>query len=52
MHKIENTLGKELETVGQWLIDNKLSVHLGKTESILFGTKKEGVKYQCTKGHV
>ena len=25
--------------MSQWLIDNKLSLHLGKTESILFGTK-------------
>ena len=24
-----------------WLIDNKLSLHLGKTESILFGTKRK-----------
>ena len=25
--------------MSQWLIDNKLSLPLGKTESILFGTK-------------
>ena len=31
--EIENTLSKELEMVSQWLIDNKLSVHLGQTES-------------------
>ena len=36
---IEARLGTALETVGVWLIDNKLSLHLGKTESILFGTK-------------
>ena len=29
----------ELEYVSNWLIDNKLSLHLGKTQSILFGTK-------------
>lgn len=34
------TLCNELQCVREWLIDNKLSLHLGKTESILFGTKK------------
>ena len=29
----------ELEHVSEWLVDNKLSLHLGKTESILFGSK-------------
>ena len=28
-----------MERVSEWLIDNKLSLHLGKTESILFGSK-------------
>ena len=37
----KNTLGKELETVGQSLTDNKLSLHLVKTESILFGAKRK-----------
>ena len=32
---------KELESISDWLTDNKLSLHLGKTESILFGTKKK-----------
>ena len=32
-------LKMELETVSDCLIDNKLSMHLGKTESILFGSK-------------
>ena len=36
---ISESLSKELESCRQWLIDNKLSLHLGKTESILFGTK-------------
>ena len=35
---ISETVSKELESCRQWLIDNKLSLHLGKTESILFGT--------------
>ena len=31
---------KELESCRQWLVDNKLSLHLGKTEYVLFGSKK------------
>ena len=38
---IESTLSSELNFVGTWLIDNKLSLHLGKTQSILFGTKRK-----------
>ena len=41
------SLSSELEYVSNWLIDNKLSLHLGKTQSILFGTKRRlstGVK--------
>jgi len=38
---IEHTLGIELESVNQWLVDNKLSMHLGKTESMLFGSKRK-----------
>lgn len=37
--QIESILSSELEQVSEWLIDNKLSLHLGKTESILFGSK-------------
>ena len=37
---IESTLCSELEYVSNWLIDNKLSLHLGKTQSILFGTNR------------
>ena len=36
---IELTFQKELEMVSDWLVENKLSLHLGKTESILFGSK-------------
>ena len=39
---IEMSLQKELEVVSEWLVDdNKLSLHLGKTESILFGSKSK-----------
>ena len=37
---IQQTLSSEIESVREWLIDNKLSLHLGKTESILFGSKR------------
>ena len=36
---IEKLLKRELETVSEWLIGKKLSLYLGKTESILFGSK-------------
>ena len=36
---IESLLSLEMEYVSEWLVDNKLSLHLGKTESILFGSK-------------
>ena len=39
--EIELKLTQELESISNWLNDNKLSLHLGKTESILFGTKKK-----------
>ena len=38
--EIEATLSSELESVNDWLMNNKLSLHLGKTQSIVFGTKK------------
>ena len=38
---ISNKLGKELESCSNWLVDNKLSLHLGKTECIIFGPKRK-----------
>ena len=38
---IAETLSKELNSCHRWLVDNKLSLHLGKTESIIFGTKRK-----------
>ena len=38
---IEQTLSIELQSLSHWLVDNKLSLHLGKTEAILFGTKRK-----------
>ncbi|KAJ4941019.1 hypothetical protein JOQ06_027306, partial [Pogonophryne albipinna] len=37
--QVEKTLSSELGRICTWLADNKLSLHLGKTESILFGSK-------------
>ena len=39
--EIGEELSRELESCRQWLIDNKLSLHLGKTEAILFGSKRK-----------
>ena len=36
---VENVLQTDLQIVSEWLFDNKLSLHLGKTESTLFISK-------------
>ena len=36
--QVEKALSSELDKICTWLNDNKLSIHLGKTESILFGS--------------
>ena len=41
---IEQVLSRELKAVNEWLEENRLSLHLGKTQSILFGSKKEFTK--------
>ena len=38
---VENALSEDLMSVSHWLVDNKLSLHLGKTESILFVSKQK-----------
>ena len=38
-HDTKCLLAQDMERVSHWLIDNKLSLHLGETESILFGSK-------------
>ncbi len=35
---VENTLSEDLQNVHRWLADNRLSLHMGKTGAILFGT--------------
>jgi len=39
--EIETTLETEMKNISKWLESNKLSLHLGKTESILFGSKSK-----------
>ena len=38
---IASKLGKVLESCSSWLVNNKLSLHLGKTESVLLGSKRK-----------
>ena len=45
INTIEYQLSCQLQQVSEWLIDNKLSLHLGKTESILFASKPKLKKY-------
>ena len=47
---IEENMGdgrKELTKLNVWLIDNKLSLHLGKTESILFASNRKLKQHKC-----
>ena len=47
--QIEDTLSGELQNVREGLIDNRLSLHLGKSECILFGTKRNLQKASALK---
>ena len=38
---ISRKLSSELESCSKWLVDNKLSLHLGKTECVLFGWRRK-----------
>ena len=38
---VSECLSTELDSCNNWLIDNKLSLHVGKTECILFGSKRK-----------
>ena len=48
INEIEKQLNKNFESICDWFVDNKLSIHFGddKTKSILFATKlkKKGQK--------
>lgn len=39
--KIRKILRQNLESCYNWLVDNKMSLHMGKTELILFGSKRK-----------
>ena len=39
--KIADSLGTDLKNVDHWMIENKLSLHMGKTELILVGSKRK-----------
>ena len=41
INAVEKQLNKDFETICDWFVDNKLSIHFGddKTKSILFATK-------------
>ena len=38
--KIEQVFSRELKAANEWLEENRLSLHLGKTQLILLGSKK------------
>ena len=42
--EIEDVLSREWESLSEWLVENRLSLHIGKTESILFGSNKRLAK--------
>ena len=44
--KIGQQLSKNLSSCNKWLVYNKLSLHMGKTELILFGTKRKLSKWK------
>ena len=48
--EMERILSVELRAVNEWLCENRLSLHLGKTQSILFGSNKRISK--CSELHV
>ena len=37
-------IGKVFVSCSDWLVDNKLSLHIGKTECIIFGSKSKLIK--------
>ena len=41
LRKYLSTFGCQLESCSKWLVDNKLSLHLGKTECMLFSPPRK-----------
>ena len=57
IYQIEDTLSGELKNVREWLIDNRLSLHLGKSECILLGTRRKlqkapALKVTCNENEI
>jgi len=40
-HVISEKLSRVMDSCSNWLVDNKLSLHLGKTECIVYGSKRK-----------
>ena len=54
---IDISLLKELHLVSEWLVDNKLSLQIGKTEYILFGSRsrlksQSNLRIWCNGTHI
>ena len=49
---VADFLSAELDVCRKWLVDNRLSLHLGKTECILFGTKRRLAKAENFEVHL
>lgn len=47
INEIERQLSQNLESVSLWLEENKLSLHLGKTESIVFASNQKLKECNC-----
>ena len=47
-YEISKRLENEMLGLCNWMVDNSLSLHCGKTEYILFGTKKNCSKYKVS----
>ena len=44
--EIGQQLSKTLSSCNKWHVDNKLALHMGKAELILFGTKRKLSKWK------
>lgn len=52
LRKFQAKLEKELESCKKCMVDNKLSLQLGKTETMLVGSKKKKGKVKQIQSHV
>ena len=49
---VSHELSKDLESCNHWLIDNQLSLHVGKTECTLFGSHVKLKEQVISKSHI